>query len=72
MDNTTLMRVLSQIPEARLRLLELAGELTGRAWEMEDKRRREVEEAITEASNHITATRRLHRTMRNIVIRPGD
>ncbi len=68
MDNTTLMRVLSQIPEARLRLLELAG----RAWEMEDKRRREVEEAITEASNHITATRRLHRTMRNIVIRPGD
>ncbi len=71
MDTPTLRLILSRTPEARLKLLELAGKPVKPAWQIQNEERLELEQAVDEAERHIAATRRLHRTMRRIMMRPG-
>ena len=61
MDNHTLIRILGQTPETKLRLLgfaESAEEPATPIWKLEKKRQQELQEATNEASNYISATRR--------------
>ena len=68
MDNPTLIRILGQAPETKLKLLELAERSTGSAQDRTPKQQREMEEATNEASNYTSATRRLSRAMRRIAM----
>ena len=68
MDNPTLIRILGQAPETRLKLLELAERWTGSTRDPTPEQQRELEEATTEASNYTSATRRLSRAIRRIAM----
>ena len=71
MDNPTLIQILGQIPESRLKLLELlesTEEPITPAWELKEKQRRELEEATAQALNYTSATRRLSRAIRQIAM----
>ena len=75
MDNPTLIQILGQTPKSRLRLLELlesTEEPIAPVWKLEEKQRRELEEATTQALNYASATRRLSRAMRRIAMPHSD
>ena len=71
MDTATLTRILGRTPECRLKLLELAREMKGPAWELSKKQRLELAKAADRASEHVESTRRLLRAMQSVMSRPS-
>ncbi len=61
MESHDLIRVLKEIPECRLRLIDLAREMVGDDGSLDTEklgfRRKELEEAIAEAEAYAKATR---------------
>ena len=75
MDNHTLIRILGQTPEVKLRILEfpeLTEEPPTPVWKLEKKRQQELAEATTEASDYINATRQMSRAIRKTAMSPSD
>ena len=67
MDNPTLVKLLSEVPETRLRLLELTDDVITRDGELDLDAAvslgDELEHAVAEARTHAGATKRLVREM---------
>ena len=73
MDNPTLTQILSQIPEARLKVMELTPERwTEPSWKPNLENQEELQEAANEESDHISGIQRLKRSLQQIVLHPND
>ena len=75
MDNPTLIRILGQTPETRLKLLDLAERWAIPAQDKMQNRtpeqEQELEQATAEASNYTSGTRRLSRAIRRMAMLPS-